>query len=197
MDRFFLFSECGPVVFQAHLDAILLLANPHEKFSAHITLAGPFTNAEPLKKLTKFMEFDSTVSVMGVGEFQNKFQNTIYLPVESEVFKGRWNKKDYGYKPHITLYDGANRALASQLKKVLRTVRFFCQLRVLNLRVVGSSRGQNDIRVWFGSGPEILRQLFQEDVDKRFLVDLALEARLSKSHLLAENALKIARNSVR
>jgi hypothetical protein len=118
MNRFFYAIFIGDPFLQRSLDVLRLLANPDEKWPAHITVRGPYS--EELEIDPKILAVEGkTVRITGVGDFFDSSQNTVYLKCQSRVLRQVWDKPHFGYCPHITLYDGSSRPFARHLKDVL------------------------------------------------------------------------------
>lgn len=105
------------------IDTIRLLANPEEKWRAHITVRGPYQRKLADKDVTHFNSLlrGNIVTVDGVGEFPNAApdQHTIIFRCDGSKLgaPGVWHKPDYkGFTPHITLYDGERPEIARRLK---------------------------------------------------------------------------------
>ena len=88
------------------IDAIRVLAHPSEKHRAHITVRGPYQRASNrLDSVNRSIE-SSEINIDGSGNFFESGQNTVYLRCRSPNLESVWYKPDYGFNPHITLYDG-------------------------------------------------------------------------------------------
>ncbi len=101
------------------IDAIRLLANPEEKHRAHITIRGPYRRGlNPSHSFNRYVE-GFEFNIHGSGNFFDSGQNTVYLKCASSKLRRAWYKPDYGFNPHITLYDGASRKFARQLWEIV------------------------------------------------------------------------------
>ena len=101
------------------LDAIRVLANPAEKNRAHITVRGPYRHSRPrIDTINRLIE-SSEINIHGSGNFFASGQNTVFLQCKSPRLKDVWDKPDYDFNPHITLYDGPSRDFASMLWKIV------------------------------------------------------------------------------
>ena len=97
------------------INAIRVLANPAEKNKAHITVRGPYPRRDRRSgRFSRFVE-GSEINIVGPGHFFDFEQNTVYLRCVSPELKIVWDKPDYGFNPHITLYDGASSEFARKL----------------------------------------------------------------------------------
>ena len=101
------------------IDTIRVLASPAEKHRAHITVRGPYQRAENrLDGINRFVE-SSEIKIHGSGNFFESGQNTVYLRCKSPRLKDVWDKSDYGFNPHITLYDGPSQEFARKLWEIV------------------------------------------------------------------------------
>jgi len=116
--RLFYVVYVGEPILQIALDAIRLIANPREKGLAHITVRGPYSESPHFSRSVLAME-GKNVIVKGVSDFFQNGQNTVFLECHCRGLRSRWDKSDYGYQPHITLYDGPSHQFASKLRHVL------------------------------------------------------------------------------
>lgn len=129
-----------------YLNAIRYLSNPTEKYDAHITIRGPYKKHINIDNYNKIIEND-TIEITAVGKFFEKKQNTVFLQCYSDNLKKIWHKSDYGFKPHITLYDGKSRTFASNLIKILNSHLINFTFKVEKLSELRSIKGQIDYRL--------------------------------------------------
>ena len=99
---------------QHTLDAMRFIADPKEKFSAHITIRGPYLQKYHFRRMDRRIH-GAQVMADGVGSFFGEDQNTVFIRCRSEILRYVWKKSDYEYNPHITLYDGSSRNFARML----------------------------------------------------------------------------------
>lgn len=84
------------------------------RLPAHITVQGPLFGVPSAPKLV----FSTPVRVrlMTLGRFWNDSQSTIFYHLSAPDLESYWYKPDYGdFVPHITVYDGPDRAYAEKL----------------------------------------------------------------------------------
>jgi hypothetical protein len=105
------------------LDAIRFLANPYEKERAHLTVRGPCSRHYRDQTLQRLNEkiASSQIVISGVDRFFAERQHTVFLSCDGPNLKQVWLKPDYGYHPHITLYDGDSRDFGAELLAILQT----------------------------------------------------------------------------
>ena len=105
-----------------HLNALRLLCDPAENKTAHITVRGPYSEALP-KSQQEALSMKVAGATLEIGPprtFFNADQNTVYLKCDCEVLSSVWDKPDYDYQPHLTIYDGEDRGHAERILRVLR-----------------------------------------------------------------------------
>jgi 2'-5' RNA ligase len=114
-------DDVNPYIY-AFVNTLRLIASPHTKNEAHVTVIGP--RDEPLgddqKEAYNETLEDKSLIINGVGRFFNPGQSTVYLscrPDLEEVWLEKvWSKPDYnGMKPHLTIYDGKYRKFAQKI----------------------------------------------------------------------------------
>lgn len=148
--RWFTFIEIENQKVQSLLNAVLFIADPSEKTAAHLTLGGPYTNQPELIDVRRAL-VGTEISVVGVRNFFNHGQNTVYLDCGSPLIEEFWDKKDYGFNPHITIYDGASREFAEKLYKRLKSQKPFFKFFIGDVFAQSSVKGQQtfDLRLEF------------------------------------------------
>jgi hypothetical protein len=124
---------------QELLDLAIFVLNPAEKLSAHITVAGPFSDP---KSLSPDTDFFNKICVFGVDRFRSSHQNTILLKVDADDLKQIWDKPDFPFNPHLTIYDGDDWELADRLYEALFQLRLFFCFYVSRVTHVSLVKGQ-------------------------------------------------------
>lgn len=133
-------------VLQAGLDLIRLLANPEEKWPAHVTVRGPYNSEPDLPDNVVEIE-GSYLSITGVRDFFNTSQNTVYLACQSSALATIWDKPSYGFSPHLTLYDGPSRPFARRLREAIGNDPVLIHCRVTSLARMVSIKGDSTNRL--------------------------------------------------
>lgn len=100
------------------IEAIRLLSNPLERKAAHLTVRGPFPNKIRLEDANKKLA-GNKILLDGVDRFTSPTQNTVFLTCKATKIKKIWNKPEYPFNPHVTVYDGDSATFASELYDVL------------------------------------------------------------------------------
>lgn len=170
LQRHFAFLYPDDEGLQDLLDLAIFILNPKEKLSAHITVAGPFNDP---RRLPEESTFFTKICGMGVDRFTSSHQNTIFIKVDADDLRAIWNKPDFPYNPHLTLYDGDDWELADRLYEILYEQRmYFCFIvsRVTHIALI-KGQGSWDLlsRAKLSLLPE-LRGKTTDDV-KRFTID--------------------------
>ena len=182
--RYFLFMTIEDEILANFLNLAIFALNPDEKWEAHVTLAGPFSSTRNLPKKRAYVK---KISVLGTGNFFSSGQNTVFLKIGASELAEVWNKPDYPYNPHLTLYDGPNAKLAHHLYQSLSNMRIFLKFFVSRLVVATSIKGQSS--PIFLSNPINFQSLFSTRslswkdfrmLDDENRINIAIEA-LSKA----------------
>lgn len=168
------------------LNGIRALANPREKHSVHLTVQGPFSRRRSYSKLSELNTHISgeRIAVNSVGRFFGPGQNTVFLSCYSEKLPLIWRKTQYGYNPHLTLYDGDRRDFAESMLRILqvRSVVFdFLAHRIEPLIV----NGQRDLLLAYNIDYTLLEGYAGQRVDSSRLSELDPESRLGLIDRLA------------
>ena len=161
------------------LDAVRLLSNPTEKHTAHITVSGPHKrrkNTEELEKLNSVIRGKS-LTVSGVGQFFSETQNTVFLKCTSPSLRLIWNKSDYEFNPHITIYDGGDRLYAEALLEFLEDHRLSFSFCAEQLFVIRSAKGQKSMGLQVRTG-QVLFQILKEKIAAQELFAMSVNRRI-------------------
>jgi 2'-5' RNA ligase len=154
---------------QVYLDALRLIINSSEKRRSHITIRGPLKRLYSLKELERWNTVinGAFISITGVGSFFNHNQNTVFLKCESAALREIWKKSEYGYNPHITLYDGKSKEYANSLLKILNKYRYNITFSVGCLSPLLSIKGQQDFDIKFSINGDLkaISDVLHESID--------------------------------
>jgi hypothetical protein len=181
MNRFFAFLYVEDEAIAPLLNTAIVVLNPRAKWPAHVTVAGPFTSR---KQLPRKLAYYRSMSVFGVGQFRSETQNTVFLRVGTFDLRRVTKKPDYGFNPHITLYDGQDHELGDELYRQLRSSVPFMRLHVSRLHLVESGSPQRDMHFWF------------DRLDAEFVKDFGLTWSAIEG-LTAEDRILIATSAIR
>ena len=96
----------------------------HKKFNTgiHITIKGPQKTFRK-KSIDKFRKENEPILIYDTGMIINEETYIVYMKVKFENLNGyMWRKPDYSdeYNPHITLYKGLDKHLASAVLDFLK-----------------------------------------------------------------------------
>ena len=161
------------------IDAIRVLANPVEKHRAHITVRGPYRRRSSRSgKVSRFVE-GSEINVNGSGTFFDSGQNTVYLRCAAPELETVWHKPDYGFNPHITLYDGSSQEYARELWDIvsMHTYKFSFIAGPLT-PLVSSRRHQGNMTLKSDLDSRLLREVTGEDLKEATVESLGKDRRL-------------------
>jgi hypothetical protein len=138
----------------ACLNALILWANPSEKNVAHITIGGPYEQADRARIEATLPSVRSSlaearVRVLGCGNFFEFGQHTVFLRCDAPELRAVWDKKQYDYAPHITLYDGEDHEMAVELFKILSKQKIDFTISLGVVRLYESVKGQKSLDAAF------------------------------------------------
>lgn len=110
------------------LDAIRLLASPSAKRFSHLTVRGPYDSPmdeQAIADLNQKLE-PNGIFIVGAGNFfdggQN--QNTVFFKCHGNSLKHVWDKKNYDFEPHVTVYDGPDRKFAESVYGIMSKYQY-------------------------------------------------------------------------
>jgi hypothetical protein len=122
------------------LDLVRFLGEPNAIRLSHITLRGPYASKMRATALTKFNNdprYDWSIEMIEPITFLSPKQSTVAISVDLLSLNGLLRKPDFpDGVPHITLYDGRDRAFAEALFELLRQYDWQRLMRVGKLREV-------------------------------------------------------------
>jgi hypothetical protein len=174
------------------LEAIRFLCNPTEKQRAHVTVRGPYKRRIDVKGLNRKIAGD-TIVIDGVGNFFDVGQRTVFFRCSSPELKNVWNKSDYPFNPHVTLYDNDSETFARHLFEVVSRYKYYLKFRVEELEAIQPRRGQSSFSLALAFNSELVRSVVGRGItaeDARSLSEnrrLDLVGRLCKHLSLLSN----------
>ncbi len=159
------------------VEAIRLLANPAEKSAAHITVRGPYQRKFPLNHLSDRISGKS-ILVYRVGNFFREGQNTIFLSCVSPDLPSVWKKSDFGFNPHITIYDGNSESFARKLYSIMRRHKYSFKFTAGRLQPLISARRQNAFHLQLTYNQKLISRILGERLTAKDTVRLNTTQRL-------------------
>ena len=115
----------------------------------HITVKGPYRNKikqTTIKKAYSTIK-DDPIIIQSSGKFNNNGEYTVFLKVDSNSLKKIWWKPDYpiekyGYNPHITIFRGKNKNLATEICSFLEKENVILPTYKFKLTAYTSKQGE-------------------------------------------------------
>ena len=159
------------------LDAIRLLANPLEKSAAHITVRGPYQRKLPLNHLSERISGKSIV-VYKVGNFFREGQKTVFFSCLSPDLSSVWKKSDFGFNPHITIYDGESESFARKLYSIMRKYKYCFKFTAGRLEAFVSVRRQNGFHLQLTYNQRLVSRILGEQLAVKDIPKLNVTRRL-------------------
>lgn len=172
------------------MDAIKYFCDPKQKTAAHITVRGPYRAPVNITHADRLIS-GAELSILGSGFFFEKGQNTVFLQAGLNELRLVWRKPDFGYKPHITLYDGASREFARLLLNVLRRNRLFFQCEATGLTNIQSEKGQYAFGIGWDLTIPLLAHVLNKDVING-VGHMSMDERLKIIESLCDSLMRIA-----
>jgi 2'-5' RNA ligase len=128
MAKSFVFLEISDAEIGALIYGIRAVAMTSPAKSApHITVRGPYSRPVSRKEILRYGRILSSRPVVleGIGAFQSGDRITVYMKVQHPNLRQIWWKPDYpikefGFNPHLTLYEGKDADRANRLQIFLR-----------------------------------------------------------------------------
>lgn len=163
---------------ESHINAIKLLCEPNAKTVAHLTVRGPYLKQVSVDEISSAVS-GTNIQVTGVDCFFEPNQNTVFLRCDGDSLRSVWRKSDFGYNPHITLYDGGSRRFAEQLLDVLGNYNLSFSFKAPGLEPLVSVSGQTDASLVYSVDSAWLGEVVGRQVDPGRISSLTEETRLA------------------
>lgn len=165
-------------ILEHYLNAIRYLSNPNEKNGVHITVRGPYKiHLNNVQKLNSIIKGEK-IKISSVGTFFGTKQNTVFLNCDSKKLEKIWQKFDYGFNPHITLYDGNSRNFAKKLVAILNSHLINFTFVVDKLSELRSIKGQSDYRLRLDANIGYIKQKIGSDLTHNDIEKMSEKRRL-------------------
>lgn len=150
MKRFFYVVDLPKPKLQRVFDSIRAVCDPHQKNRAHITVRGPYRQRYRMTAVNARIR-GTPIEIDGPGAFFENGQHTVYLRCKSDALRDAWSKGDFGYAPHLTLYDGPSRRFAHRLFDLVTKIHPRVRFTAKKLTPLVSRAGQRG----FGAAIEL------------------------------------------
>jgi len=144
-ERFFFVIYLHNEIIKTILDSMRIIADPKQRNISHITVKGPYRNAQK-KRLVQDSKLiqGQHLSIQGAGNFFIEKQNTVFLKCEEKeelytIWKSKEEKTYKEFHPHITIYDGNNRVFAKNLFETISSHDINFSFKVDKLELYSSA----------------------------------------------------------
>jgi hypothetical protein len=154
------------------IDAIRFIASPKEKHASHVTVRGPYKRRISVKKINSKLK-GNIIRISGVGSFISRVNNqtTVFFKCDGTHLRNVWGKREFGYEPHITVYDGEDFDFAEELYRLMNQFYFDLTFYSDQLEVLSTLPRQTSF------GPKLV---FKDDFIRGILCDPGLTPDLEK-----------------
>lgn len=163
------------------LDTIRLLYDPAISHSAHITVRGPYSQRLNLAGLSSEIAGEQVV-LHRVGYFFEKGQHTVHFEAFSPRLHRVWQKRDFSFTPHLTLYDGPateqrSRATAVELYQLVSRLPIAVAFEARGLDPLISGRGQTSLNVLDGIDFKFVSDVTSSALDRSSIFEVDQQSR--------------------
>jgi hypothetical protein len=159
------------------IDAIRYICNPAEKQRAHLTVRGPYQKRIDVTTISKKIVGD-TVSIDSVGNFFDSGQNTVFFHCSAPELKNVWNKPQFPFNPHVTIYDGNSKEFAQRLYAVISRYNYCLRFQADELEPIQSIKGQESMSLAFAFNSKLVFQALGEKIVPGAILLLSEERKL-------------------
>ncbi len=157
------------------------VCSPFSKTEIHLSVRGPYKRKLPQKSITKYnKEIENRIiNINGVGNFFEDKQLTVFLNCESDVIKKVWSKSNYGYNPHMTLYDGDDSIFARKLYDSLNEMHIKLSFTATSLEEYNIKTNAPSFALALSYTPQTLEKLQIPFYDLTILKTLSIQERIN------------------
>lgn len=159
------------------VEAIRFLADPSAKVGAHLTVRGPYKKRVPLRSL-RWQIDGERIFVDDVGNFFQEGQNTVFFSCFSSHLQAIWKKTDFGFNPHITIYDGVSTSFAKKLYSIMKRYRYHFDFTAGRLEPYVSMRKQNGFHLQLNYDQNLISRVLGEKLAATEVPELSSNQRL-------------------
>src|SRR5207249_1340689 len=131
------------------IDTIRLLAAPSVSHPAHLTVRGPYSQRRNMDAMSAAITGE-TVILHSAAYFFHKGQHTVFFEAAANNLEAIWHKPEFGFNPHVTIYDGRSRSRAIQLYQLLTRFPIVLTFTSRGLEPLIANGGQANLRVLEG-----------------------------------------------
>ena len=148
----------------AALDLIRFLGEPGSIRYSHVTLRGPYRKELPrarVREINSDPRYQWTIALTRPVAFFDGRQSTVAIAVDLMSLAGLLYKPDFpSGTPHITLYDGSNRAFARELFSLISNYAWHDSFVVTPLRRIQPKRNlDQEFLRFFGGFHSLYEQI--------------------------------------
>ncbi len=118
------------------------------------------------------------ITINGVGRFREDGQNTVFFDCDGTLLDKVWDKKDFPYNPHITLYDGLSQDFADKLEATIGHFDYNLDFISDRLQPMISIKGVPKSGIMLNYDPWSTYSITGEYVSNVELVELSMDRRL-------------------
>lgn len=166
------------------LEAIRFLCNPAEKHSAHITVRGPYHKRIDIAPINRKIVGD-IVEIHSVGNFFDFGQNTVFFGCAARELKNVWNKPDFPFNPHLTVYDSDSGEFARSIFDVISRYKYSIRFQADELEAIEAKKGQGSFSLALAFNSELVKQVSGRELAAKDVHDLSEKSRLDLIDRLA------------
>lgn len=159
------------------VEAIRFLADPSEKSAAHITVRGPYLRRTPLRNVQNRLAGEQ-IKISSVGNFFSHGQKTVFWNCYSPRLKSVWKKNDFGFNPHVTIYDGLSSSFAHALYRTMEQYRYDFEFRAGSLELYSSLKRQTSFRLQLSFNEGLICRVLHERITVSQVSRLSVKERL-------------------
>lgn len=118
------------------------------------------------------------VEIHSVGSFFDSGQNTVYFGCSARELRNVWNKPDFPFNPHLTVYDSDSGEFARRLFSVISRYKYRLRFRADELEVIESRKGQESFSLALAFNSELVSRVVGRRINAEDVHALSQERRL-------------------
>lgn len=162
------------------LNFIKYLCAPNSKTEVHLSLRGPYKKKLTTEAIQEYTEIikGSLIEVYDTGNFFSTKQNTVFYRCKGNQIRKVWYKKNYGYNPHLTIYDGKDKDFAEELYKLLTKVNLNFTFTASELILYDSSKILGSMHLQSSIDKSIITKIIGQDWPELEVFEMPIASRL-------------------